>query len=57
MGVLEDEYKENMSLEEAKELIKRAIKAALARDAASGGDVDLLVISKEGTKTEIVTLT
>lgn len=56
MGVLEDEYKDDMSLDEAKDLMKRAIKAALARDAASGGDVDLLIISKEGTKTEIVTL-
>lgn len=56
IGVLEDEYKDNMSLDEAKDLMKRAIKAALARDAASGGDVDLLIISKEGTKTEIITL-
>lgn len=56
MGVLEDEYKDNMSLEEAKDLIRRSIKAALARDAASGGDVDLLIISKEGTKTEIIDL-
>jgi len=44
-----------MSLDEAKDLIRRAIKSALARDAASGGDVDLLIISKEGTKTEIIT--
>lgn len=56
MGVLEDEYKENMSLDEAKDLMRRAVKSALARDAASGGDVDLLIISKEGTKTEIITL-
>ncbi|WP_455368460.1 archaeal proteasome endopeptidase complex subunit beta [[Eubacterium] cellulosolvens] len=56
IGVLEDEYKDNMSLDEAKDLMKRAIKAALARDAASGGDVDLLIISKEGIKTEIITL-
>ena len=56
MGVLEDEYKDNMSLDEAKDLMKRAIKAALARDAASGGDVDLLIISKEGIKTEIIEL-
>jgi proteasome beta subunit len=56
MGVLEDEYKDDMSLDEAKDLMKRAIKSALARDAASGGDVDLLIISKEGIKTEIVTL-
>jgi len=57
MGVLEDEYKENLSLEEAKELVKRAVKAALARDAASGGSVDLLAITKTGTKEETVTLT
>jgi len=56
MGVLEDEYKDNMSLDEAKDLMRRAVKSALARDAASGGDVDLLIISKEGTKTEIITL-
>jgi proteasome beta subunit len=56
IGVLEDEYKDDMSLDEAKDLMKRAIKSALARDAASGGDVDLLIISKEGIKTEIVTL-
>jgi len=56
MGLLEDEYKDNMSLDEAKDLMRRAIKAALARDAASGGDVDLLIISKEGTKTEVITL-
>jgi proteasome beta subunit len=56
MGVLEDEFKDNMSLDETKDLMRRAIKAALARDATSGGDVDLLIISKEGTTTEIITL-
>ena len=50
MGVLEDEYKDNMSLEDAKEVLKRAVKAAFARDSASGGTVDLLVITKTGTK-------
>ena len=56
MGVLEDEYKDNMSVEEAKELIAKSVKAALARDAASGDGVDLLVITKTGINEEIMKL-
>jgi len=56
IGVLEDEYKDNMSLDEAKEILKRAVKSAFARDSASGGTVDLLVITKTGTKEDTMTL-
>jgi proteasome beta subunit len=57
MGVLEDEYKDNMSLEEAKDVLKRAVKSAFARDSASGGTVDVLVITKTGTKEDTITIT
>jgi proteasome beta subunit len=53
LGVLEDQYKEGMNIEEAKELAKRAIKAAIERDIASGGRaIDIAVITKDGVKIE-----
>ena len=47
-GVLEDNFRENMSSDEAVDLAIRAIKAAKERDAASGGDINVAVITKEG---------
>lgn len=52
MGILEAEYKSDITVEEAKELAKKAIKAAIARDVGSGDGVDLLVITKDGVKEE-----
>ena len=52
VGVLEVGFKDNLSLEEGKELVLRAMKAALARDATSGNGIDLLIISKEGLREE-----
>ena len=57
IGVIEEEYKDNMSVEEAKELVARAVKAALARDSGSGDGVDLLIITKAGTKEDTMKLT
>nr|MDO8082722.1 proteasome subunit beta [Candidatus Freyarchaeota archaeon] len=47
-GVLEDEYKEGMGIEEGKELAVRAVKAAKARDINSGGRIQIHKITKEG---------
>jgi len=52
IGVLEEGYKEDMSVEEAKDLVLRAIKSAISRDVMSGDGVDLLVITKNGTQEE-----
>jgi proteasome beta subunit len=52
MGVIEDGYKENMSLEEAKALVVRAMKSAISRDIMSGDGTDFLIITKEGTEEE-----
>jgi len=52
VGVLESAFKDGISLEEGKELVLRAMRAALARDATSGNGIDLLVISKDGIKEE-----
>ncbi|MEM5815197.1 MAG: archaeal proteasome endopeptidase complex subunit beta [Candidatus Aenigmatarchaeota archaeon] len=49
LGVLEDQYRENITIEEAKELARRAIKAAIERDIGSGGkSIDIAVVTKNG---------
>jgi proteasome beta subunit len=52
IGVLEGEFKENMNVEQGKELIKKAAKAALARDIGSGNGLDFMTITKSGIKEE-----
>jgi proteasome beta subunit len=47
IGVIEEGYKENMSMDEAKDLVIRAIKSAVSRDIMSGDGVDFLMITKE----------
>jgi len=51
LGVLEDSFKPDISVEEGKKIALRAIKAAVERDIASGGKgVDVAVITKDGIK-------
>ena len=51
LGVLEDNFREGMSIEEASKLAVRAIKAAIERDIGSGGKgIDVAVITKDGIK-------
>jgi proteasome beta subunit len=50
--LLEEGYREGMSLKEAKDLVVRAIKSALSRDVMSGNGIDFLIITKEGIKEE-----
>jgi proteasome beta subunit len=52
MGVLEEGYKEGLSIEEAKALVTRAIKSAISRDAMSGDGIDFLIITKDGIAEE-----
>ncbi len=53
LGVLEAEYKEGISVNEAKELAYKAIKSAVERDIASGGKgVDIAVITEKGIQIE-----
>ena len=54
MGVLEDGYKEGMKIKEAKDLVIRAIKSAISRDAMSGDGIDFLIITKDGTAEESI---
>jgi proteasome beta subunit len=48
MGLLESDFKEGMSIEDAKVLVRKAIKSASARDIASGEGLDMLIITDKG---------
>jgi len=50
IGVLENGYRKDMSLEEAKKLVRDAVKAAIERDAMSGDGIDMLVIKRLDTQ-------
>lgn len=54
VGVLEEGYKEKMTMEEAKDLVTRSIKSAISRDIMSGDGIDFLLITKDGTTEESV---
>jgi len=47
-GVLEDRYKEGMSIEEGVELVKTAVRAAISRDLFTGNGVSVFIITKDG---------
>jgi len=52
LGVLEQGYKDGLTVKEARDLITRAIKSAVSRDVMSGDGVDFLYITKEGLNEE-----
>ncbi|UCG37649.1 MAG: archaeal proteasome endopeptidase complex subunit beta [Candidatus Bathyarchaeota archaeon] len=52
VGVLEENYREDMGLEEAKEMAVRAMKSAISRDSMSGNGVDFLIVTKDGISEE-----
>ncbi|HDD69737.1 archaeal proteasome endopeptidase complex subunit beta [Candidatus Bathyarchaeota archaeon] len=54
MGVLEEGYKEDLTLKEAKDLVLRSIKSAISRDIMSGNGIDFLIITKDGTHEESI---
>jgi proteasome beta subunit len=49
-GVLEDQYREDMTVKEGLDLAIRAIHNATKRDSASGENIDVVVITKEAFK-------
>jgi proteasome beta subunit len=52
MGVVEEGYKDNMGMEESKELVIRAMKSAVSRDVMSGDGIDFLLITRDGIREE-----
>jgi proteasome beta subunit len=47
-GVLEDNYKDNLTTDEGVNIAIRAITAAMNRDSASGGKINIAIITKDG---------
>ena len=52
VGVLEAEFREGMTIEQGRELVRKAAKAALARDIGSGNGLDIMTITRSGIKEE-----
>jgi 20S proteasome subunit beta 2 len=50
MAVFEEGYKDGLTEEEGKELVKNAILSGIFNDLGSGGNVDLCVIRKNGAE-------
>ena len=51
LGVLEDGYKDGISIEEGSKLALRAVRSAIERDIGSGGRaIDVAIINKDGVK-------
>jgi len=46
IGIIEDEYSEDMRVRDAIELVKKAILASIRRDAFTGNGIDIVVIGK-----------
>jgi len=47
-GVLEDKYKENMTIKDLLSVVVRAVDSAMKRDAASGDSFDVTIIDEKG---------
>ena len=47
-GVMEAKYKDDLSVEEGKKIVKTAVSASIIRDMASGNGIDIVVIKETG---------
>ncbi len=54
IAVIEENYRKDLKVSEAKDLVKRAIKSAIARDTMSGDGIDMLIITKQGITEESI---
>lgn len=54
IGIIENNYRKDISLEDAKALAIKAVKAAFSRDAVSGDGIDVITISNEGSEEEFI---
>lgn len=50
LGLLERQYKKDLSVKEGVELAKEALKSSTQRDVGSGNGIDVFAITKEGIK-------
>ncbi len=50
IAILEDEFQEGMTTEEGENLVLKSLRIALQRDAASGGGIDILTVTRDRTE-------
>ena len=50
LGILDQQYKKELNEAEATDLAVKSVRAAIMRDSASGDNIDVLVIDKNGIK-------
>lgn len=50
IGILEAEYKKAMTVAAGEKLVEKAIRNSIARDAMTGNGIDILTITKDGSK-------
>ena len=50
LGILDQQYKKELTEEQAVELAVKSVRAASMRDSASGDNIDVLVMNKDGAK-------
>lgn len=48
MAVFEDQWRENLELEDAVRLVQHAIMSGVENDLGSGGNIDITIITKDG---------
>lgn len=56
LGIMDAEYKKNMSEDTSKKLAIKAVKSSIQRDSASGDGIDVLTITKKGIEEESLDL-
>jgi proteasome beta subunit len=56
LGIMDAEFKPDMSEEKVRELATRAIKSAIQRDASSGDGIDILFITRSGHREETISM-
>lgn len=56
LGLIDSEYKKDMTEDASKKLAIKAIKSSVQRDSASGDGIDILAITNKGTKEESINL-
>lgn len=54
IGILEAEYKPDMTVAQGVKLVEKAIRSSIKRDAMSGNGIDLLIIKDDGAKEKFI---
>ena len=57
IGILEAEYKPDITVEEGEKLVEKAIRNSITRDAMSGNGIDIITITAEGIKEKYIEIT